>query len=378
MAVLEVCTRFPLLSPELSNPGSPAAVFHGFIDVGGIDHEVYISTPHFPSAVGLTLSTDCHLTSLITACHSHLHQGKKYETALEFLLKLQQICSSHSNSVNCKGEGEGLAVLNKPLLDSLLMHLDTIGWSRVSQVSADFTVFSLTTRDEGGRTHTVKVKVGTGYPQEQPEVEADLPNNIAFSYNPSEGVVGVVDAWEKQLCALQDVWQVLDELDSSALVLDPPAPPPRRALTRRILLENQVSVQLSVSLQHPRCFPQCHLLGPSRLTSPLAAMLSQNFQDWDLERSIKVNLETILGVGVVCKKGVKSREESQGIECAICYCLHFEDALPDLTCDSCSHTYHLQCLYEWLCGQTNSRHSVNVIFGECPFCRELIMCKLPA
>ncbi|KAK3886213.1 hypothetical protein Pcinc_009632 [Petrolisthes cinctipes] len=150
----------------------------------GVDHEVYISTPHFPSAVGLTLSTDCHLTSLITACHSHLLQGKIYQTVLEFLLKLQQICSSHINSVDCKGEGEGLAVLNKPLFDSLLMHLDTIGWSRVSQVSSDFTVFSLTTRDEGGRTHIMKVKVGTGYPQEQPEVEADLPNNITFSYNP--------------------------------------------------------------------------------------------------------------------------------------------------------------------------------------------------
>lgn len=39
-------------------------------------------------------------------------------------------------------------------------------------------------RDKGGRKHNLRVKVGKGYPQEQPEIEADLPSNLIFTYNP--------------------------------------------------------------------------------------------------------------------------------------------------------------------------------------------------
>lgn len=67
-----------------------------------------------------------------------------------FTVTIFYLQMSRSTSVDCEGKAEGLTVLNKPLLDSILMHLETIGWSRVSQVSSDFTVFSVTTRSVGG------------------------------------------------------------------------------------------------------------------------------------------------------------------------------------------------------------------------------------
>lgn len=80
-------------------------------------------------------------------------------------------------------------------------------------------------------------------------------------------------------------------------------------------------------------------------------MMIMIFQDWDPERSIVSNLELVLGVEVVKAKSGNGTEDGGGggewsAECAVCYCLHLEGTLPDLTCDHCSQAFHVQCLYE--------------------------------
>lgn len=41
---------------------------------------------------------------------------------------------------------------------------------------------------------------------------------------------------------------------------------------------NHVSVQITVSVHHPRSLPQCHFLGTSLLTSPLNACLAEKYE----------------------------------------------------------------------------------------------------
>ena len=71
------------------------------------------------------------------------------------------------------------------------------------------------------------------------------------------------------------------------------------------------------------------------------------FKDWDPERSLVSNLEHILGAKVV-RRSAESVNENEGLgaECAVCYCLHLEESLPDLTCNHCSQSFHVRCLYE--------------------------------
>nr|XP_045625956.1 E3 ubiquitin-protein ligase FANCL-like isoform X3 [Procambarus clarkii] len=373
MAVSDICARFPLLCPSVS--AGHVRDFHGFIKIGGVDYEARLSTPHFPLLRGMTLSTDARLSSTVLAFNASSVE-QECSTVLEYLVKFQKICSS---SAEGELEGDDLPLLCGSHFPSLLSHLDIVGWSKVAQISPDFESISLKTRDENGRSHLLRVKIGKGYPQETPEVEADLPVDLKFSWNTVEGLSCIIAAWEDHLRGLQQFWDVLDELDETVLVLDPPTPA-RRHTTRRILLSNHVSVQLSVSVVHPRSLPQCHLLGTSRLTAPLNALLMEKYEEWDPERSIVSNLESLLGVSVVRSRAgdMGGSVEEWSAECAVCYALHFQESLPDLTCDHCSQAFHVQCLYEWLCGLTNSRQSMNVIFGECPYCTQLISCKVPA
>ncbi|XP_071523693.1 E3 ubiquitin-protein ligase FANCL isoform X2 [Panulirus ornatus] len=375
MEVSDLYAKFPLLCS--SGPSKSPQAFHGFIKIGDVDHEVYLKTPHFPALKGMTLSTDTQLSCIVNSCQLQLLEvEEKCSTILDYLLKFQQICSSRSKEEQLV---EDLSMLQNSFFKCLLSHLEDIGWSRVTQVSSDFSAISLETRDKKGRSHTLRVKVGAGYPQEEPIVETDLPVDLKFSWNSVAGLSCIISAWEEQLTDLQQFWDVLDELDGSVLVLDPPNPA-RRHTTRRILLSNHVSVQMTVSVAHPNSLPQCHLLGASRLTAPLNTLLTDKYEEWDPERSIVSNLEAILGVNVVKSRaaGTGGEAEEWSAECAVCYCLHLEDSLPDLTCDHCSQAFHVPCLYEWLCGLTNSRQSMNVIFGECPYCTQLISCKVPA
>ncbi|KAK7082925.1 hypothetical protein SK128_005332, partial [Halocaridina rubra] len=140
---------------------------------------------------------------------------------------------------------------------------------------------------------------------------------------------------------------------------------------------NHVSVQLTVSVEHPSSFPQCQFLGSSSLTGPLSQRIAEKYQDWDPDRSIVNNLEFILGVSVV--KHTDASDMGIGNwnnECAVCYSLHFENALPDVTCDHCTQSFHVQCLCEWLRGLPNSRQSMSYIYGECPYCTQFISCKV--
>ncbi|KAG0710945.1 E3 ubiquitin-protein ligase FANCL [Chionoecetes opilio] len=301
MALWELCSRFPLLCPK-SLPSMPPYELCGFVDIAGTDREVQLETPHFPHTRGLHITSDTHLQQIAASCNDQLLKARQSSsTVLEFLSQFQEICSNAAKSVARGEEGEGVAELNEPLVRCLLAHLEGIGWSKVKEVAPNFTSFTLQTTDARGRVHVLRVKAGDGYPQEEPRVDADLPDGLNYSYDQVEGVMGVVGAWEGRVGALQEFWDVLDHLDERAVVLDPHRPH-RHHTFRRILLRNHVNVQVSLSPDQPRHLPHCLLFGPSKLTRPMGTHLTQTFEAWDPERNIIENLEHLLGEKVVVRR----------------------------------------------------------------------------
>ncbi|XP_050698528.1 E3 ubiquitin-protein ligase FANCL-like isoform X2 [Eriocheir sinensis] len=332
----------------------------------------------------MRLCSDTHLHCLSRTCLDQLQEAQtSSSTVLGFLLRFQKICSAAAKVEERVEAGEaeedvGQVELNEPLVRCLLVHLEALGWSRVQQVTPDFTSFTLRTKDTQGRVHLLQVRAGDGYPREEPQVEADLPDGLEYDYDQGEGVLGVVRAWEARVAALQDFWDAMDEIDSEAVVLDPPRPQ-RRHTFRRLLLGNLVNVQVSLSPDQPRRLPQWHLFGPSKLTGPMGTRLTRTYEEWDPERSVVENLEHILGEEVVRRDsgGGSGGVEELGVECSVCYELHFDDKLPDQTCEHCCKAFHTVCVYEWLSTLTSSRQTMNMISGECPYCSKNISCKIP-
>ncbi|XP_068246813.1 E3 ubiquitin-protein ligase FANCL-like isoform X1 [Palaemon carinicauda] len=381
MAVAAFCAEFPWLLPSLDT--KPPRSFHGLIDISNTCYEISLKVPKFPSAKGLRLSSGVSLSCLIERCRCQLSKIEQESyTALEYLRKFQEICNLACSKQDASRE---VPLPTESFFTSILSNLEAIGWSKVCEISPDFTYVTLQERDVKGRLHNIKVGIPPGYPEEEPVVEANLPREFIFSWNSVEGLHSIFAAFKEQLSSLQQFWDILDDLDEMAVVLDPQNPE-RRHKTRRIFLSNHVSVQLTISVDHPRNLPQFHLFGPSSLTTPLNARLTEKYQvlyiiiiaDWDPEQSIVSNIERVLEVEVV-KRSMEPDDGNAewGTECAVCYSLHLEGCHPDFTCDHCSQSFHLQCLYEWLHGLPNSRQSMNFIFGDCPYCSMLISCKVP-
>lgn len=381
MSLSEIFNEFPLLVPSIG--AKIPKVFHGFINIDGADTEFYVTAPEFPSPKNVHVKTNIRVTTILQKHRDKIFQiEKESRNFLDYLKKLQQLVSEELSSEACSVRSNWLSAGQVDVLTRLLHDLDQLGWDNVTHVDPDFTYITLQEKDVRGRIHKMRLKIPPDYPTHAPCVEAQLPTEFDMNWNAGGGLNSVVTVWKQQLSSLQLFWDIMDELDNSALILDPPEPGPQHT-QRRILLENHVSVQLNINVSHPRSMPHCHLLGSAQLVAPLNTKLTNSFQDWDPERSIIVNLENLLGVEVKKPKGsaeestLATGEEEWSAECAVCYCLHLDEALPDHTCDHCMQPFHIKCLYDWLESLPNSRQSMNVIFGDCPYCTKAISCKVP-
>ena len=76
------------------------------------------------------------------------------------------------------------------------------------------------------------------------------------------------------------------------------------------------------------------------------------FKLWDPTETVINNIEKLLNVKVVRKEDNKADGVDDlgmldcNYECAVCYCLHLEDQLPNITCAMCNRAFHLNCLYD--------------------------------
>jgi len=264
----------------------------------------------------------------------------------------------------------------------IIKEIEEIGWARVAWVSPTLQEVHFSTPEDSvaRRFDTpplLEVRLPPDYPRSPPLFSSLLPVRLQIQ---SRRIVGAVAEWERVLLPLAPFFFSLRGIDEEVAVIEPQPPQPHHT-HRRLLLECGVSVQLSVSVGSPCSLPRVSLVGPGHLVAPLNTRLAERALQWDEDRSIIENLEEILGETFSrVDQRISSTSEclTEGIECAICYCLRLEDEMPDTTCDNCNQCMHATCLYTWLSGQTGSRQSLQQVYGKCPYCDQSISCQVPS
>ncbi|KAG0503260.1 hypothetical protein HPP92_003332, partial [Vanilla planifolia] len=135
----------------------------------------------------------------------------------------------------------------------------------------------------------------------------------------------------------------------------------------------------------------CRFLGPEVATGIILKQWKRNGGKWSNDRPFIENLSLLLETKLHGPPKDCGAEDNQ-IECGICYAqyLPLVDDLgnnsrttPDYTCNNpcCSRAFHTICLRDWLCSITTTRQSFDVLFGNCPYCLDVVAvttnCQLP-
>uniref|UniRef100_A0AAA9TKS6 E3 ubiquitin-protein ligase FANCL n=1 Tax=Bos taurus TaxID=9913 RepID=A0AAA9TKS6_BOVIN len=232
--------------------------------------------------------------------------------------------------------------------------------------------------DVSGREHLITVKLKAKYPAESPDCVVDFPVPFSVSWTPQVNSSSLISIYTQFLAALESLktfWDVMDEIDEKTWVLEPEKPT-RSATARRIVLGNNVSINIEVDPRHPTMLPECCFLGADHVVKPLGIRLSRNIHLWDPENSLLQNLKDVLEIDFPARAILEKSDFS--MDCGICYAYQLDGAIPDQVCDNsqCGQSFHYICLYEWLRGLLTSRQSFNIIFGECPYCSKPITLKM--
>ncbi|XP_060268147.1 E3 ubiquitin-protein ligase FANCL isoform X8 [Ovis aries] len=208
------------------------------------------------------------------------------------------------------------------------------------------------------------------YPAESPDCVVDFPVPFSVSWTPQSSLISIYSQFLAALESLKTFWDVMDEIDEKTWVLEPEKPT-RSATARRIVLGNNISINIEVDPRHPTMLPECCFLGADHVVKPLGIRLSRNIHLWDPENSLLQNLKNVLEIDFPARAILEKSDFS--MDCGICYAYQLDGAIPDQVCDNsqCGQSFHYICLYEWLRGLLTSRQSFNIMFGECPYCSKV-------
>jgi len=288
----------------------------------------------------------------------------------------------------------------------LVSQLEQVGWDKVLSVSPDLSVLRLRTHDSSGRAHAFDVSVPAAYPIAAPLVQVALPVPVSVPW-PLSRVGGtlslVLEAVEREIGRFEPLFAALEDLDKHCWVLEPLQPTFSTTL-RRIAIERGCSVVIDLRPEDPTGVCEMRFLGPPQRVLPLQAHLGQNLYRWNPARSVRSNLEAVLGVTLPLRsqqqqsgQGGQAGEETFLAECGICYSYALrgsvegsgvgggggggggeqQSSIPDQACPNprCGRMYHNPCLAEWLQAVPSSRTSFGTTFGSCPYCGEMLSTK---
>ena len=297
----------------------------------------------------------------------------------------------------------------------------------VQELSTDLMKLTLQCKDQAGRIHLLRLSMSADkFPQSCPKCETDLPTksewqpswcvptmtsekigkhestapckrlkvekdnekmDIATDTKDPSGFVGLYADFTRAVSKYQDVWNELDDLDTSTWVLEPAIQPPCRSNTeRRIAVSDDVSLILRLDPGRPRTPPHSirwigtdtseHRLKLDRYTAS-----KDLHSGWSEQLPLRENLERALGISLPTPPSAKGASSGEvALECSICYTHNLPSAdssateFPDALCDNapCGRNYHESCLREWLHSLPSSRKSFDRIIGTCPYCSEPI------
>lgn len=308
------------------------------------------------------------------------------------------------------------ALLSSEFYARVVEEMDGVGWGRLSALDGSMTRLTLQCLDAAGRAHALGIELPPDYPRSAPKCSVRLPGPFVVRWASSfeaaaaaaAGARAGVDAgggaaasaasdgrslaavaaqFERVLGRYQAVWDELDELDRECWVLEPERPD-RSQLERRIAVERFCSVLVELDPERPRAPADVRFLGSAAAVDPLRAALQKNWTRWDEARSVRRNLERVLGLearGLELPSPATTAREEFTAECGICYAYRLPtvgsdgkegggSAIPDIACENekCGRPFHRTCLYEWLRALPSARQSFDTVFGECPYCSQPI------
>ncbi|RKP11639.1 FANCL C-terminal domain-containing protein [Piptocephalis cylindrospora] len=193
----------------------------------------------------------------------------------------------------------------------------------------------------------------------------------------------------------REVWDLQQRgllLGSILLLPDPPQP----RVSLRIPLGPAVSLHVHLSAQSPRSLPSyMRLLGPAGRVAPWREGIESSRTTWEEKHSVFQNIQNLFtltrmahGIGAGGdQEEVQDEEEMGTSECGICYAYTWsppEETVdtrgtfqgPDQFCTHCERPFHHPCLSEWLMSTADTRISLGVMFGKCPYCAEQLECPV--
>ncbi|XP_060268142.1 E3 ubiquitin-protein ligase FANCL isoform X3 [Ovis aries] len=335
--------QFPLFLPQ----NRAKTVYEGFISAQGRDFHLRLLLPKDLQLRNARLLCSWQLKAVLNGYHHIVQQ----EVAL-------------------KNKKEPYVLPPPPkFYSSLIGEIRALGWDKLVYVDPCFSPIKLKA-DVSGREHLITVKLKAKYPAESPDCVVDFPVPFSVSWTPQSSLISIYSQFLAALESLKTFWDVMDEIDEKTWVLEPEKPT-RSATARRIVLGNNISINIEVDPRHPTMLPECCFLGADHVVKPLGIRLSRNIHLWDPENSLLQNLKNVLEIDFPARAILEKSDFS--MDCGICYAYQLDGAIPDQVCDNsqCGQSFHYICLYEWLRGLLTSRQSFNIMFGECPYCSKV-------
>ena len=309
---------------------------------------------------------------------------------------------------------------NESSLPQLLTRqLADVGWDRVMKVNEDFTIIQIRSVDSSGRSHFFDLIINPGYPIISPTIQATLPFEIETRWTKNSDLRSIVSVVDNEIRKYEALFDELSEIDTSTWVLEP-AQPTFGTSTRRLAVERSCSIVLELNFERPRDMCNINFFGPPTRVNQFRLSLSRNLHLWSIEKSVRENMEVMLGVTLPCKHTDNKMNENLCEECGICYTYSISNSshsnsfndvnlnskmksssetgnlvksdrkmagntglassvsFPDQACGNikCSKIYHFSCLVDWLHSLPSSKTSFGTLFGSCPYCQEAISVRV--
>ncbi|XP_067384604.1 E3 ubiquitin-protein ligase FANCL [Channa argus] len=359
----------PLLLPL----NKEKTVYDGFVTVQEQDFRMRIHLPPDRQLKRAKLHCSWKLKHLLRG-YEHIVKQRLQQSPdlVSFILELKTVLE-----MGLKSRPECSSISPPHYYSQLISEIETLGWDKLLFIDTEFRTLRLKAEDSSGREHTLTIKLKSKHPGEAPECLADLPVPLAITWTPQSTLQQLHNQFLLVLESLTEFWNVLDEIDSQTWILEPEKPS-RADTTRRIAIENNVSIKVEVDPRHPKMLPECFLLGAEHVVTPLRNKLNANMHLWNPNSSVLHNLRDVLEI--TFPSPATHEKSNFSTECGICYSYRLEAAIPDQVCNDprCGQPFHQACLYEWLRALPSSRQSFNIVFGECPYCSKPITVKMMA
>lgn len=356
--------------PSILPVGSQQTEFEGYLLVNGIDYKLHIKLENGKP----TLTMNPQLQQFEEAI-SHLPQCLNIVT---FLDDLKSLIRSRTTRQSHKNMSE---IYRHILTEYVELREFYINMHKCT-ISQDLSEIKISRLDECDRVHELVIhadfnetarvfKVAQhGFPEKKDAELFQSHNSLKVIY---ENFVALIEK-------LQNFFNVMDSLDCNCWILDPDKPS-KKDCYRRIGLDINVSMTITIDPWSNASIPNLQFLGPERLVQGFRQNVAENLINWNSDTDVVQEILKLLGLSHFPARPTETNKEEILLcntgECCICFSLRLNEKLPDIICEnaSCEQVFHRECLYQWLVS-VNSVQIFNDLCGQCPNCEKSILCPL--